>query len=167
MRVTIEPFDMKFLGDYCRGFDEEAAKYQWPDPFESEDDAREMIQGFLDEMEADETLFYSVLDGEGSFVGGVEMHGLSERCPELGVWIVKSQQRKGYAYEALKALLDKAKAEYGKTEFFYEADIRNEGSNGLLKKLEGDYEITPLEVEEMVTDSGKELKLKGNILKAK
>ncbi len=31
-------------------FDEEITKYQWPDPFENLEDARNVLQGFLDEM---------------------------------------------------------------------------------------------------------------------
>ena len=52
-------------------------------------------------MEKGETLFYSILSEEGAFLGSAEMHGLSGDCPEIGVWIASSEQRKGYAYEAL------------------------------------------------------------------
>ncbi len=56
---------------------------------------------------------------------------------------------------------------HGKTEFFYEADVRNIGSNKLLAKLSDGYEIKALDIDELVTDSGKELKLQGNELKRK
>ena len=46
-----------------------------------------------------------------------------------------SEQNKGYAYTALKAALDQARDKYGKTEFFYEADVRNIGSMKLLRKF--------------------------------
>ena len=67
----------------------------------------------------------------------------------------------------MKFILDYSHEKYGKRQFFYEADIRNAGSNKLLAKLSDDYDIEELEVEELVTDSGKELKLRGNILKRK
>ena len=60
-RIVIAPFDMKYLQDYCSGFNTEITRYQWPDPFETLDDARDVLQGFLDEMEKGETLFFSVL----------------------------------------------------------------------------------------------------------
>ena len=163
-RIVIVPFDMKYLQEYCSGFNAEITRYQWPDPFETLDDARNVLQGFLDEMEKGETLFFSVLSGNGDFLGSVEIHGLTGDCPEVGVWIKKTEQHKGYAYEVLRAVLDYAYSEYGRNEFFYEADVRNEPSNRLLRRLENEYRITDLETEEMITDSGKELRLQGHIL---
>ena len=165
--IRVIPFDMKYLEDYHRNFNEEIAKYQWPDPFETEEDARAILQEFLDEMEKEKTLIFAVVDAEDRFVGSVEMHGLSEDCPELGVWIIESEWGKGYAFEALKFILDYANEKYGKKQFFYEADTRNAGSNKLLAKLSRDYDIEEFQVEELVTDSGKELKLRGNELKRK
>ena len=67
-KTVIVPFDMKYLQDYCSGFNTEITRYQWPDPFETLDDARDVLQGFLDEMEKGETLFFSVLSGNGDFL---------------------------------------------------------------------------------------------------
>lgn len=166
-RINIIPFDMKYLDDYYYGFNAEITKYQWPDPFNDIDEARDLLQGFLNEMERDETLLFAVVDLDERFIGSVEMHGISEDCPELGVWIIESEQRKGYAYQALRYILNYAQEKYDKTEFFYEADIRNTGSTKLLNKLSELYEIENLEVEELVTDSEKELKLQGSVLKVK
>ncbi|MBQ9588725.1 MAG: hypothetical protein IJR29_00925 [Butyrivibrio sp.] len=44
-RIRIIPFNMRYLDDYYRNFNREIAKYQWPDPFESMDDARNLLQG--------------------------------------------------------------------------------------------------------------------------
>ena len=165
--ITIEKFDMKHLEDYYRGFDADITKYQWPDPFENTDAAKALLQEFLDEMTEGETLLYSVISEDGRFVGSVEMHGLSSDCPELGVWINKDEQKKGYAFKALTELLNIARNEFGKTAFYYEADIRNEGSNRLLDKLSDQYEIIKQGLDETTTDSGKELKLQGYVLKAK
>ncbi len=166
-RVNIVPFDMKYLEDYYNGFNAEITKYQWPDPFECIDDARNMLQAFLDEMARGETLFFSVLSKDSTFLGSVEMHGLTGDCPELGVWIIESEQKKGYALEALSSLLNYARSNYHKTEFYYEADIRNIGSKKLLHKFEDQYDIIEHELEETITDSGKELKLQGYTLKVK
>ncbi len=166
-KISIVPFEMKYLDDYYRGFNTEITKYQWPDPFHQVDDAKTLLQDFLDEMQRGETLFYSILSKEGIFLGSVEMHGLSGDCPELGVWIIESEQKKGYAYDALSAILDLARSNYHKTEFYYEADIRNIGSMKLLRKFEDKYEIIKQELEQAVTDSGKELKLQGYVLRTK
>ena len=163
--IRVIPFNMKYLADYHRNFNEEITKYQWPDPFETEENARAVLKELLDEMEKEETLLLAVVDADEKFIGSTEMHGLSEDCPELGVWIIESEQGKGYAYEALKFILDYAYEKYGKTEFFYEADVRNVGSNKLLSKLSAGYDMKALDVEELVTDSGKELRLQGNVLR--
>ena len=163
--VSIVPFEMKYLEDYYKGFNSEIAKYQWPDPFESIDAAKELLQEFLDEMEKGETLLFSVLTDDERFVGSVEMHGLMGDCPELGVWTLETEQGKGFGYKALKMILDHAYLTHQKTEFYYEADLRNEGSTKLLHKLETDYEVTKAGLEEVTTDSGKDLQLQGYVLK--
>ena len=62
-------FDMKYLEDYFNGFNENIAKYQWPDPFDSVESARITLQDFLDEMDREETLFFSILTNDGEFLG--------------------------------------------------------------------------------------------------
>ena len=166
-KITIEPFQMDYSEDYYNAFTEEITKYQWPDPFENLTEAKELLESFLDEAEHGETILLSALSEKGEFIGSSEVHGLSEECPEIGVWIKASEWNKGYAYEALKAALDLACEKYGKTEFFYEADVRNIGSMKLLRKFENDYEIIDQGIEKITTDSGKKLELKGFVLKAR
>ncbi len=158
---------MKNLKNYFDGFDAAITKYQWPDPFTDIDEARTVLQDFLNEMEQGETLFFSILSKSDTFLGSVEIHGLHGDCPESGVWIKTSEQNKGYAYEALSAALDYAKRKYEKTAFYYEADVRNIGSMKLLRKFEDSFKIIEREVENLTTESGKELKLQGFVLQAK
>lgn len=166
-RIRIVPFEMKYLNEYYSGFNGEITKYQWPDPFESIEDARAMLQEFLNEMDRGETLLFALLSKDGQFLGSVELHGLMEDCPELGVWIIEPEQGKGYAYEALSATLEYVRVNDHKTQFFYEADIRNIGSTKLLHKFGEIYEIVERGFEKLTTDSGKELELQSYILKAK
>lgn len=166
-RIIIAPFEMKYLEDYNSGFNSEITKFQWPEPFDSIDDARAVLQGFLDEMVKNESLIFTILSKDRTFLGSVEVHGLLGDCPELGVWIISSEQSKGYAYEALSAVLDYVRTKYEKTEFYYEADIRNPGSIKLLHKFEDGYKIIEQGLEKLTTDSGKKLELQGYILQAK
>ncbi len=166
-RLSIVPFEMKYLKEYYMGFNEEITKYQWPDPFGSMDDAKGVLQGFLDEMGRGETLIFSILSEDAAFLGSVEVHGLMGDCPELGIWIMVPRQNKGYAYEALAAVLSYVRSRYGKDEFYYEADARNIGSVKLLQKFGKEYGILAGEAEKLITESGKKLELQGYILKAK
>ncbi len=50
-KIKIEPFRMEYLEDYYNAFTEEITKYQWPDPFERLEDAKELLQSFLDEAD--------------------------------------------------------------------------------------------------------------------
>ena len=165
--VRIEPFDMKYLDEYYTGFNREITKYQWPDPFESREAARELLQSFLDEMERGETLLFSILAEDDTFLGSVEIHGVDGDCPELGVWVKEPEQNKGYAYKALGDALRYARKHYGNVAFYYEADIRNTGSLRLLDKFADEYSIIPYQAEKVTTDSGKELELQGFELRVK
>ncbi len=166
-RINIVPFEMKYLKNYFNGFNAEVTKYQWPNPFESIEEARFMLQEFLNEMDKGETLIFSILSKNNEFIGSVEIHGLAEDCPELGIWILTSEQNKGYAYEALNSVLEYVQTKYNKSAFYYEADIRNIGSLKLLSKFNGKYEIIEQGLEKITTDSGKYLELQGYILKAR
>ena len=56
--INVVPFEMKYLLDYYYGFNHEITKFQWPDPFETSDNAKDMLQVFLNEMEKEETLLF-------------------------------------------------------------------------------------------------------------
>lgn len=154
-RLKIVPFDMKYLEEYCAEFNEEITKYQYPDPFETLAAAKGTLQGFVDLMGRDEMLFLSVLRPDGEFMGGVEVHGIGEEYPELGIWIKQGEQRKGYAYEALESVLKFTDHHYRKDWYVYEADIRNAGSMRLMEQF--DYRKEGLD--EFETETGKLLRL--------
>ena len=166
-RTNIVPFEMKYLKNYFSGFNAEITKFQWPDPFESVEACEDVLQEFMNEMEREETLFFSILSKNGDFLGSVEVHGLSEDCPELGIWIMEAEQNKGYAYEALSAVLAYVRSKYDKSEFYYETDIRNTGSIKLLRKFDEKYELIEQGFERLTTDSGKVLELQGYILRTR
>lgn len=154
-RLMIVPFDMNYLNDYYDGFDKEITKYQYPDSFDSVEAAKNLLQEFIDEMNRGEMLFLAILDKKGVFVGGLEVHGLAQEYPELGIWIKKDFQGNGYAYEALSHILQNLNQIYQKEWYVYEADIRNKPSIALVAKFSYQKEG----IDEFTTESGKELKL--------
>ena len=89
-RLTIAPFDLRSLKDYYEGFDAEITKYQYPDPFATEEDARKLLQSFIDLMNQGEMLFLTIFTKDHQFIGSIEVHGLKEEQPEVGLWIKKS-----------------------------------------------------------------------------
>ena len=160
-RLRIVPFGMEYLEEYYSGFNEEITKYQYPDPYESIAAAKEGLQGFIDLMNQNKMLFLSVLTPDGDFAGSVEVHGLEEQCPELGIWIKTQRQQKGYACEALTGVLKFVQSNYHKEWYVYEADIRNKGSMKLVEKF--DYRKEG--IDEFKTETGKSLILQKFLIK--
>lgn len=154
-RLIIVPFEMKFAEDYYREFDEEITRYQYPDSFKTLADAEEMLASFIETMEQGEMLFGEILAKEGDFAGGVEVHGLNEEYPEVGIWIRKGFQRRGFAYEALAAVAEFVASQYRKDWLVYEADIRNISSIRLVEK----FPYTQEGMDEFETGTGKHLSL--------
>lgn len=154
-RLTITAFDMKYLDDYYHNFDKEITQYQYPDPFDSLESARKCLQEFIDAAARGEMLFLALLDSNATFIGSLEVHGLMEETPELGIWIAKEEQGKGYAYEVLACVLANLKQTKPDTWYVYEADLRNEPSMKLVSK----FKFQKKEIDEFTTESGKELKL--------
>ncbi|MCI9549997.1 MAG: GNAT family N-acetyltransferase [Oscillospiraceae bacterium] len=162
-RLKIVPFEMGRLEEYVSAFDGEITKYQYPDPFASVAAAQETLQGFMDLMHRNEMLFLSILTPDGGFVGGVEVHGIREEYPELGIWIKKGEQQKGYAWEALAGVLKFVDGSYRKEWYVFEADIRNAGSMKLAEKF--DYRKEGLD--EFETETGKLLRLQRFLIRSR
>ena len=162
-RLTIVPFELKYLNDYYSGFDKEITKYQYPDSFDSVEAARTLLQEFIDDMNRGEMLFLAILDQKGAFAGGLEVHGLAEEYPELGIWLKKDFQGKGYAYEALRSVLQYLNQTCQKEWYVYEADIRNKPSIRLAAK----FSYCKEGLDEFTTESGKELKLQRYLINIK
>lgn len=162
-RLVLVPFELKYLNDYYQGFDEEITQYQYPDPFDSAESAETLLREFIDEMNRGEMLFLAILGQEGEFAGGLEVHGLAEEYPELGIWLKKEFQGRGYAYEVLSHILQYLNRTYQKEWYVYEADIRNKSSIGLVAK----FSYREEGIDELTTESGKELKLQRYLINIK
>ena len=96
-----------------------------------------------------------ILTHGGEFLGSMEAFGLREKTPELGLWLKRAAQGRGYAQEAMRALLDALNARGAYPYYLYEVDVRNLPSIHLVEKFrfeKGGYE-------EITTQSGKLLKL--------
>lgn len=130
-------------------------------PFATEADAQEMLQSFITLMNQREMLFLSAFTKDNQFIGSVEVHGLQEKQPELGIWIKREFQKNGYAYEALNNVIKIVNDDFQKEWYVYEADIRNKGSMKLVEK----FLYRKEDFDEFTTETGKELKLQRFIIK--
>lgn len=161
--LTIAPFTLDHLEPYRQEFTPEVTKYQYPDPFPNIDTARQVLGGFMDDMERGDMLELTILGPEGEFLGSAEVFGLREEAPELGIWLKASAQGRGYGKEALEGVLGYLDG-LGKYEYYiYEADERNAPSIGLVEKFP--HERGGLE--KVITESGRELMLRTYRIRAR
>lgn len=152
-RLTIKPYSDDFLDPYYTEFTDKITKYQYPDPFPDRDTAKTVMSKFVEDMERGEMLELVILSHDGTFLGSLEAFDLKEKTPTLGIWLKRSAQGNGYAYEALKGLVDRLKAGGLYECFIYDVDSRNAASVHLAEKFnckKGGSEIT-------TTSSGKVL----------
>lgn len=152
-RLLLRPFCDADLEPYCAEFTLEVTKYQYPDPFPDRDTAKAVMSGFVEDMKQGKMLELVILSRGGTFLGSIEAFGLTEDTPELGLWLKRSAQGKGYAYEALKGLIDALNASGAYRSYRYCVDIRNTASVRLVEKFGGEKGA----FETVTTGSGKTL----------
>lgn len=153
--LTIIPFEDAYLNDYYCEFTKEITHYQYPEPFTSETNAKNLLEEFCNLMEKGQMLTLVIVSTTGEFIGSLEVHGLNEAYPEIGIWIKKSEHGKGYAFEALSMIINYMNNNYNKEYYTYEADIRNLASIRLVKK----FNYIEMDIQRITTETGKILKL--------
>lgn len=154
-RLSIVPFNGLYLKPYYEEFSDEITKYQYPDSFSDIEIADEVLSGFVSEMNQGNMLEMVILARDGEFLGSIEVFGLKEATPEVGLWLKGSAQGAGYGHEALRKMIEYLNSTKKYQYYIYEADIRNAASIRLAEKFrfeKGGYD-------EFSTESGKTLKL--------
>lgn len=154
-RLVIQPYDSSFLESYFTELTDEITKYQYPDSFLNKKVANEVMSQFAIKMEKGHMLELVILSHDGEFLGSLEAFETDKQTPELGLWLKKSVQGKGYGYEALKGFIDYLNAAHKYQYYIYEVDIRNTSSIHLVEK----FHCQKCGYEEVTTQSGKELHL--------
>ena len=71
----------------------------------------------------------------GSFVGLLSLRNLKSATPEFGLWITESHQHKGFAKEAMPALIDWAWKHTAAEALVYETEKENIASIALAESL--------------------------------
>lgn len=154
-RLQIVPFDYQYLQNYAEEFTEEIARLQYPDPFSSIDAAKQVVDEFVNEMHQGRMLELLILSKSGEFLGNMEVFGLEETSPEVGLWLKQSCHRQGYGYEALSAMISFLNDLEKYNGYIYAVDERNMASLALVKR----FECEQIGLDPIVTESGKQLKL--------
>lgn len=154
-RLVIQPFSNSYLESYYKEFTNEITKYQYPDSFSDIETADKVLSGFVADMEQGNMLELVILTQDGAFLGSMEVFGLREETPEIGLWLKMTAHGAGYGYEALKGVIDYLNAAKKYQYYIYEADVRNAASIRLVEK----FQCEKGDCEEITTESGKKLRL--------
>ena len=140
-RLVLRRFRTEDADDFSAYRSEpDVARYQsWETPFELSE-AQEFIQEMLDahpDTEGDWFQFASALRDTGQVIGDVAMLVLDgdPGSVEIGYALAPAQAGRGYASEAVAAIVDYAITRRGKQEVMAWTDTRNTRSIALLERL--------------------------------
>lgn len=89
-RLIIQPFSNFFLEEYYKEFTDEITKYQYPDCFTDIETANKVVSEFVKDMEQGNMLELVILTQDGEFLGSMEVFGVREETPEIGLWLKSS-----------------------------------------------------------------------------
>lgn len=94
-------------------------------------DAESWIVGAQADLEGET---YLITLGDGTVIGGCGFEMRDEPTPEIGYWLGARYWGKGYATEAVRALIDHAFTEHGFSALQSAARVTNPGSRRVLEK---------------------------------
>lgn len=130
---NVMPDDIHIMYDYRN--DERCAKYQRGQSTDLEDITKLVMRRQNDIMSIDTPFLLAVASKEHNQMIGEVVVMPSEGAISLGYTFHYAYHRKGYAYEALSALVAILHARYPDWEFICFTDVENKPSMELLKKL--------------------------------
>ncbi len=98
----------------------------------------EISAGWPDEAAANRSCFLVIREREGgAFIGMTGLLGLDGAEPSLGIWIAEAHQGRGFGTEAVRAVVDWARAATGHTSIAYDVADENGPSRAIVERLGG------------------------------
>ena len=136
-RLAIEPISLKYLeSTYAYSSDLENTRYMMFLPCDSIEDREAYIREAEAEWQSDAPHFleFAILLGE-AHIGGITLYLTEPGVAELGWILDKHHWGKGYAGEAVRAVMDYGRRVRGITRFFAQCDSENAASQRLMERL--------------------------------
>ena len=128
-RLTLRPFETTDAQALHTFFSDPVATRFWSDPHQSLDESRAFVDGTI-AADPTETCDF-VIDLDGQAIGKAGMW----KSPEIGFFVLPMHQRKGFAREALSAILPHLFDAYDMPRLIADVDPRNAASIGLLTSI--------------------------------
>lgn len=133
--LILQPVDDSYIDDILENFTKEVTRYM---PFNPEGD-REEITNFVNEskrtLSQNTDLVMVVLDSNGDFIGCCGIHNITEESIELGLWLKKSSQGKGFGTEIIISLIEYLEQNFIFKYIIYPVDEENTASRKIPEKL--------------------------------
>ena len=138
-RLALVPASPEYLDStHAYASDGENCRYMMFLPKDSLEETRQFLADAAAEWEKPEPDYWEfMILMDGRHVGGVTLNRLKDapHSAELGWILHRDFQHRGIAAEAVRALMDCARREWGFTRFIAQCDSENEPSWRLMEKL--------------------------------
>ncbi len=137
-RLRIVPTTEKYAKDIFQECTAEVVKYLSFDPSGKIEDTIKYIRLSQPKIKNGEEMPITVVDKTTEeFIGCGGLHKIKTDKPELGIWIKKSAQRRGYGKETIKALIKWAENNLSYKYLTYPVEKTNIPSRKLIESLGG------------------------------
>jgi len=137
-RLVLLPISQKYKEEIFREFTKEITTYMYPRPPQDIVETEEFINDSLGEIQTGNHLVLVILKKDSQeFLGCTGIHDIHSKHPELGIWLKKSAQGKGYGLEAITALKRWADENLDYEYLIYDVDKANSPSRRIPEKLGG------------------------------
>lgn len=137
-RLVLLPISQKYKEEIFREFTKEITTYMYPRPLQDIVETEEFINDSLGEIETGNHLVLVILKKDSQeFLGCTAIHEIRTKHPELGIWLKKSAQGKGYGLEAITVLKRWADENLDYEYLIYDVDKANIPSRRIPEKLGG------------------------------
>ena len=125
-RLLQIPIEQHHSKDIFEHFTEEITRYMYPKPPADLDETERIVSYSIKDLENGTDLQMVILDKQSKeFLGCSGVHHIKARIPEIGIWVKKEAQLKGYGLEAIEAIVTWARRNMRFAALKYPVDKRN------------------------------------------
>ncbi|WP_165851756.1 GNAT family N-acetyltransferase [Chryseobacterium pennipullorum] len=133
--MILKPVEDLYIDDILEHFTTEVTRYM---PFSPQGNRMDIVS-FVNEskrtLSENTDLVLAALDSNGDFIGCCGIHHISEESVELGLWLKKSSQGKGFGTEIIRNLVEFLEDNFIFKYIVYPVDEQNIASRKIPEKL--------------------------------
>ncbi|AZA79232.1 N-acetyltransferase [Chryseobacterium sp. G0186] len=133
--LTLQPVDDSDIDDILEHFTSEITRYMPFNPQGNRQDIVDFVNKSKKNLSENTDLVMVALDSNGDFVGCCGIHNITDESIELGLWLKKSSQGKGFGTEIIKTLVDFIENNFTCKYILYPVDEENIMSRKIPEKL--------------------------------